>query len=242
VVQQIKSITIIRVEAIDWSPPRVALLPLVITQIFPQIFFANTSLSGRHPKIHHMKKQLRGAKQTLEDLVSNSDAPSSTSTEIETLMICKSCKQWALSQKCSGCGVMYYCSRECQVADWPNHKTACQHVNEIVKVFMDLSFQTRKDTRYSIDRLISSGCQMEKGCLYCVDVNPINAVVPKPDKISLKVLERRQLPSLPANFSERINILLMVRPPLDTLGKVAIQYCLFQLPGEKSDQTEKNGT
>lgn len=27
---------------------------------------------------------------------------------------------------CSGCQVSYYCSRECSVADWPNHKEKCK--------------------------------------------------------------------------------------------------------------------
>ncbi len=25
-------------------------------------------------------------------------------------------------KRCSLCGLMYYCSKECQVADWPNHR------------------------------------------------------------------------------------------------------------------------
>lgn len=28
--------------------------------------------------------------------------------------------------KCSGCNKEYYCSRECQVKDWPNHKMRCK--------------------------------------------------------------------------------------------------------------------
>ncbi|KAJ7644639.1 hypothetical protein FB45DRAFT_999614 [Roridomyces roridus] len=27
---------------------------------------------------------------------------------------------------CNGCQIDMYCSKECQVADWPNHKTACK--------------------------------------------------------------------------------------------------------------------
>jgi hypothetical protein len=28
--------------------------------------------------------------------------------------------------RCSGCRKVYYCSRECQVKDWPEHKKVCK--------------------------------------------------------------------------------------------------------------------
>ncbi|KAI9000325.1 hypothetical protein DFJ74DRAFT_697444 [Hyaloraphidium curvatum] len=33
-------------------------------------------------------------------------------------------------RKCSRCRVAWYCSKECQVADWPSHKLVCQDVAE----------------------------------------------------------------------------------------------------------------
>lgn len=30
------------------------------------------------------------------------------------------------SMKCSGCSIAVYCSKECQLADWPNHKRICR--------------------------------------------------------------------------------------------------------------------
>jgi len=46
--------------------------------------------------------------------------------------------------KCSECKYSYYCSKECQIQDWPRHKLFCQHVKRI-KMELDSSravFQT----------------------------------------------------------------------------------------------------
>lgn len=41
---------------------------------------------------------------------------------------CGKCKKIA-RKKCSKCERVYYCSRECQVTDWPSHKIECQANN-----------------------------------------------------------------------------------------------------------------
>jgi len=41
-----------------------------------------------------------------------------------------SCGKWEnakLFKKCSRCENIYYCSKECQVADWSEHKQFCKH-------------------------------------------------------------------------------------------------------------------
>ena len=41
---------------------------------------------------------------------------------------CLKLKECSTLLVCSRCGVVQYCSRECQVADWPNHKEGeCDH-------------------------------------------------------------------------------------------------------------------
>ena len=36
-------------------------------------------------------------------------------------------------QKCARCFTAYYCSRECQIADWSNHKLECSNLLDIKK-------------------------------------------------------------------------------------------------------------
>lgn len=42
---------------------------------------------------------------------------------------CAQCSTPAI-KKCSSCELSYYCSRECQVKNWPIHKTICQNTKE----------------------------------------------------------------------------------------------------------------
>lgn len=44
---------------------------------------------------------------------------------------CRGCDMVdGLTSQCSGCRKVFYCSRECQLADWPSHKTACKAARE----------------------------------------------------------------------------------------------------------------
>jgi hypothetical protein len=38
---------------------------------------------------------------------------------------CSKCLKLAAASKCGGCRAVYYCSRECQSANWPAHKSLC---------------------------------------------------------------------------------------------------------------------
>jgi hypothetical protein len=47
------------------------------------------------------------------------------------LLMCQSCMKSGKDLdgkllKCSGCEASYYCSKECQIADWPRHKVHCK--------------------------------------------------------------------------------------------------------------------
>eukprot|EP00111_Clytia_hemisphaerica_P007374 TCONS_00021447-protein len=77
------------------------------------------------------------------------------------------------SNRCSQCQTVYYCSKECQVSDWKNHKKRCKEISKEKKATQEatnssfeqqiLSFLTTKPSsnfkiseeykrRYSIDR------------------------------------------------------------------------------------------
>ncbi|XP_061169952.1 uncharacterized protein LOC133179178 [Saccostrea echinata] len=42
------------------------------------------------------------------------------------LPICANCRSQSAELRCSGCRVVYYCSKDCQKSDWNKHKTSCK--------------------------------------------------------------------------------------------------------------------
>lgn len=51
-------------------------------------------------------------------------------TGLKRLRICTNCNKCCKCDVCSKCHSKYYCSRECQVADWPKHKISCGKEND----------------------------------------------------------------------------------------------------------------
>jgi hypothetical protein len=44
-----------------------------------------------------------------------------------TRHVCRTCALYAAGMtKCGGCRTVYYCSKDCQTADWPEHKRVCK--------------------------------------------------------------------------------------------------------------------
>lgn len=39
---------------------------------------------------------------------------------------CKKCGKESAKNCCTGCKITFYCSKECQVADWKTHKSQCR--------------------------------------------------------------------------------------------------------------------
>ena len=42
------------------------------------------------------------------------------------MRLCRVCKVDKDSKRCTGCYMVWYCGQECQVGDWPAHKTDCK--------------------------------------------------------------------------------------------------------------------
>ena len=59
--------------------------------------------------------------------------------------ICHNCKEMTCDTKCAKCRTVAYCSKTCQVVDWPNHKKICRHVGHVVKVLRSMTEKTRRD-------------------------------------------------------------------------------------------------
>ena len=53
----------------------------------------------------------------------------SMSTTTSDSATCSSCGSSSASNLCSGCREAYFCSRDCQVAFWPQHKSYCLSVS-----------------------------------------------------------------------------------------------------------------
>ena len=45
---------------------------------------------------------------------------------------CKKCTKQAF-KRCSKCRSVWYCSKECQVGDWPEHKVSCNRIAKEAK-------------------------------------------------------------------------------------------------------------
>jgi len=66
--------------------------------------------------------------QNLLKLSSSLQTKSENNTNLESREFCRSCYKEDLKTKlfqCSRCKQVSYCSKECQKADWPNHKRSC---------------------------------------------------------------------------------------------------------------------
>jgi len=55
---------------------------------------------------------------------------------------CNGCKEFTVGSSlrvCSACGIVSYCSKECQVKDWPQHKLLCKEVQACAKEIIEAS-------------------------------------------------------------------------------------------------------
>ena len=59
--------------------------------------------------------------------------------------VCPSCDTEGCHMMCSKCRTVVYCSKRCQVTDWPSHKIICRHVKHVVQVISSMKQSTRRD-------------------------------------------------------------------------------------------------
>jgi hypothetical protein len=104
-------------------------------------------ISGKDGPINEEAKSILSRLQSLARLSNNNN------TDDEKCMYLKMCKYCektetpmdsALLMKCQRCKVTYYCSKDCQVADWKSHKKTCKEFGS--GVIVSRSAQKTADT------------------------------------------------------------------------------------------------
>ena len=58
---------------------------------------------------------------------------------------CKVCKQKGKAKRCTGCYLVWYCSRNCQVSDWDSHRAECKETMDSYKLA-----ELDKDTDFTL--------------------------------------------------------------------------------------------
>ena len=94
----------------------------------PRIIFCLESTPRTDPIVAHIRRWIDEAVPG-----GGGVAPSRTASYIAK--VCVVCGVGGASLKsCARCRSLYYCSKECQTADWPVHRSGCQKVRNRVSV------------------------------------------------------------------------------------------------------------
>ena len=65
----------------------------------------------------------------------NQSSESDSESVVDSLNVCGNCmKQGEEFPRCTGCKFVRYCSKKCQVTDWPFHKQLCQSIQTLPSV------------------------------------------------------------------------------------------------------------
>ncbi|GFH61298.1 hypothetical protein CTEN210_17774 [Chaetoceros tenuissimus] len=103
------------------------------------VFFCSRECQVKQWKIHKVVcKKTSTTKPKKEESNVNKEAKQEGKKELQHKEICGNCFRTFAEigsnlSMCSKCNKSYYCSRECQVEDWPRHKSLCKHNFELTK-------------------------------------------------------------------------------------------------------------
>lgn len=78
-----------------------------------------------------LQKCNRGIRKAIQETLKEL-TPANKIMKVQTCVGCSAVGQFKI---CSGCKSRYYCSEECQKADWPKHKEACKRWKEEERKF-----------------------------------------------------------------------------------------------------------
>ncbi len=111
------------------------------------IWYINDPRSDRDNGMEFVKTTLLSMKANLKQLKKLKSAE-------KTQQVCNCCMKTGKVAKlkaCSACHQVYYCGRECQVKDWPNHKTQCKDLSEGRKMAFFIFDENSKYQKIVID-------------------------------------------------------------------------------------------
>ncbi len=104
---------------------------------------------------------------------------------LEDKKTCPHCYAEDCPQKCAKCKAVWYCNKECQVADWPKHKNICkiyQHVFSTVDSMRQSSvfeeFIILGSTEALAILLMLAGIDVQ--VIFCVSIDPDGSIKPFP--------------------------------------------------------------
>ena len=72
--------------------------------------------------------------------------------------ICPSCETGDCHYKCSRCFSVTYCSKTCQVSDWPKHKEICQIFYQLVKIVREIEEEDVHDDNFLATTMTDALC------------------------------------------------------------------------------------
>ncbi len=100
---------------------------LTISLEVPAVAASSHSTAQTRSLLISNSKPVNGAVASAAASSSPAATPSSTSTSPVAVVVrkCQTCKTLDSRFECSGCNRAWYCSKNCQVADWEEHSDAC---------------------------------------------------------------------------------------------------------------------
>ncbi len=189
-------------------------------------------------------------KNNLADFVS--DHRKKAMTAVEHKKICASCGAKSCTFKCAKCKSVSYCNRECQAADWPNHKRVCKIFQHVLVTFQRIPVSSEDDVQILASHcsetfgVILSMAGIEADVLFCAHDNHNRKMVTSPVVLAdgrlydmatplcrgmypgVTIRDRRPLP--PANEIEEGSILEAVLMDLQNRSVLYGIYYPWNIP------------
>jgi hypothetical protein len=158
-----------------------------------------------------LRDRIQQSRQTSTVIVVGSP---SEPEKIQVLSVCKTCGKWSKFFRCSLCHIIFYCSKECQKADWARHKPLCAITNEGGKYAGDTLAEGVKLVKSMVyeqanEMADDQGSVLEMGVPYFLNVS-IETLIGNPTLRPRRMgkTQRAGFPPLPQDSKDYFNIVV----------------------------------